>query len=78
MSRSRTAWLAAGLFLLALTLRWLYLAEIRALANYLILDSRFYYLWAEDLLAGHWIGDRVFDQSPLYAYLLAAPSPSRT
>ncbi|HEU5181181.1 MAG TPA: glycosyltransferase family 39 protein [Candidatus Polarisedimenticolia bacterium] len=35
------------------------------------LDPLFYFNWAREIAAGHWIGDKIFVQSPLYAYLVA-------
>ena len=34
-------------------------------------DSRSYDLWAQEIARGHWLGDRVFYQAPLYPYFLA-------
>lgn len=68
----RRSWLyPLLLFLVAFAFRMLHLIGIRSLSDYLILDSRFYFEWAERILGGDWIGGQVFDQSPLYAYFLA-------
>ncbi|MBI4161809.1 MAG: glycosyltransferase family 39 protein [Acidobacteria bacterium] len=70
--RWRRDWLGGCLlFLFALALRWIYLYEIRGLTHFLLLDSEFYYEWAERILAGEWIGSGALYQSPLYAYFLA-------
>ncbi|MEE8112367.1 MAG: tetratricopeptide repeat protein, partial [Acidobacteriota bacterium] len=58
-------------FLTALALRCLYLWEIRRLANFLITDSLYYHRWALKILQGDWIGQGIFEKSPLYAYFLA-------
>ncbi len=34
-------------------------------------DGRVYHLWAQEIAAGDWVGDRVFYQAPLYPYFLA-------
>lgn len=63
---------AAGLGLLALALRLVYVFQLRG--NSLVvpeeLDPGFYYEWAKQIAAGAWIGKEPFVQSPLYAYIL--------
>src|SRR5437867_9764265 len=65
----------AGLVLavLALIVRLVYLFQISRTPFYYPskLDPLFYFTWAREIASGHWIGDRIFIQSPLYAYLLA-------
>ena len=74
----RDAILAAAVFLLALTLRLGFVAEIRdePLSRYLISDARAYVEWAEEIAAGDWLGRArgVFYQAPLYPYGLAVVS----
>lgn len=64
-----------GLFLVALAVRALYLAEARAvpLHHTLISDGRAYYEWAERIVSGDWASTHqgVFYQAPLYPYFLA-------
>jgi tetratricopeptide (TPR) repeat protein len=64
-------WLA-GLTLLALLLRLLYVWQVGrlSLVTPQDLDPAFYYDWAKQIAAGHWLGTAPFVQSPLYAYLL--------
>ncbi len=66
----------AGVFLLALAVRLLYVAEIaeHPLASYPIADARAYLEWARQLAAGDlWSrAQGVFYQAPLYPYFLAA------
>ncbi|HEX4826001.1 MAG TPA: tetratricopeptide repeat protein [Candidatus Polarisedimenticolaceae bacterium] len=38
----------------------------------LIVDSQEYDRWAQEIASGQWIGTRVFEQAPLYPYVLAA------
>jgi tetratricopeptide (TPR) repeat protein len=61
------------LFGTALALRLLYLLDIRHNPFFYdpILDLYAYDSWAQQLAAGHWLGDHVFYQSPLYPYFLA-------
>lgn len=65
----------AGVFLLALAVRLLYVAEIaeHPLASYPIADARAYLEWARQLAAGDlWSrAQGVFYQAPLYPYFLA-------
>lgn len=39
--------------------------------DFLHLDPLYYYEWASRIAAGDWLGSEVFEQSPLYPYLLA-------
>jgi 4-amino-4-deoxy-L-arabinose transferase-like glycosyltransferase len=65
--------LAAGaVFLGALAVRLVYISQIDSagLGRYLRLDPLYYHQWGLRIAAGEWIGNRVFEMSPLYAYLL--------
>jgi len=66
----RWVWMVAGL---ALVLRIAYVFQLSKTPYYYPdrLDPLFYFSWAREIAAGHWIGDRIFVQSPLYAYLVA-------
>ncbi len=66
-----SAWVVA---VLALVLRLLYVSQLSRTPYYQPrwLDPHFYFNWAREIAAGNWIGDRIFVQSPLYAYVLAA------
>ena len=57
----------------ALAVRALYLLEYRTspFFDFLHLDPRYYHDWALSIAAGDWMGKEVFEQSPLYPYLLA-------
>src|SRR6185436_1809186 len=63
----------AGIALTALTLRLLYFAELHGTAFFsvLVVDSRQYDAWAQQIAAGEWVGTAVFYQTPLYPYFLA-------
>jgi len=58
----------------ALLARLLYLIQIRAtpLFDYLHLDPLYYVEWGRRVAGGAWLADQVFEQSPLYPYLLGA------
>ena len=62
-----------AIFLVAYLVRLLYLLQIAGspFFDLLQLDPLYYYEWAQRLAAGDWIGTEVFEQSPLYPYLLA-------
>ena len=70
--RIRSVVVPSLLFLLALVLRWLYLRQMAAspFFDFLQLDPLYYYDWAKSIAAGDWLGKEVFEQSPLYPYLL--------
>lgn len=57
----------------ALLLRLIYLAELHdsPLLQVVIGDARQYDLWAQEIVAGQWVGSEVFYQAPLYPYFLA-------
>lgn len=67
-------YVAAGVFLLALALRLLYLLDIhdQPFFEHLLVDSASYDRWARSLLANNWATEGPFYQDPLYPYLLAA------
>ncbi len=44
--------------------------EATPFAHYLTMDARGYQAWSLDIARGHWQGDRVFYQEPLYPYIL--------
>ncbi len=58
----------------AVLTRIVYLLQIRAspLFDYLHLDPLYYVEWGRRVAGGAWLGDQVFEQSPLYPYLLGA------
>lgn len=61
------------IFILGSLVRLLFLHQVRAcpLFDYLVVDARAYYDWSDAIVAGNWVGDRVFYQAPLYPYCLA-------
>lgn len=65
--------LAAGLFLLALAVRGVFLWQLAGtpFGEVENIDSKGYVDWARQILAGEWLPRRHFYQSPLYAYYLA-------
>ena len=67
-------WAAAAVFFCGLGARLLYVLSLREtpLFNGISLDPAYYIAWASRIAAGDWLsGTRVFEQSPLYAYILA-------
>ena len=70
--RSHVARDLAVVAAVALGVRLLYLIEIRASPwfDFLHLDPRYYYDWGLRIAGGDWLGKEVFEQSPLYPYLL--------
>ncbi len=56
----------------AVVFRASYLIQIRRspLFDYLHLDPLYYVTWGRRIAAGDWLGPQVFEQSPLYPYLL--------
>src|SRR5678816_1219083 len=64
---------AVALFLFAWMLRFIYLRQMQAspFFDFLQLDPAYYHDWALAISRGDWIGKEVFEQSPLYPYLLA-------
>ena len=71
--RRRRLALAAVLALAAL-LRLAHWAAVRDHPFFaeLVMDSREYDHWAQEVAAGDWLGSKVFFQAPLYPYALAA------
>lgn len=71
--RSKDVWAFALVVLLAFAVRFAYLLEARAcpLFDGLIVDGISYGEWSDRIVAGDWLGDRVFYQAPLYPYFLA-------
>jgi len=65
---------AAAIFLLALLLRLLFLADFRHSPYFdnLMIDAASYDRWAQDIAAGDGAGDQVYYQAPLYPYFLGA------
>src|SRR5437588_892663 len=61
------------IFAVAYLLRLAYLHQIAAspFFDFLELDPRYYHDWAIAIAGGDWIGRRVFEQAPLYPYLMA-------
>lgn len=53
--------------------RAVYLLEYRQspFFDFFHLDPLYYLRWAREIAAGNWLGSEVFEQAPLYAYLLA-------
>lgn len=71
---ARTAGLFAGVFVLALVLRLIALAqyeEQHPLADRPIIDEASYESMAIEIAAGDWLGDEIFFQEPLYPYAMA-------
>lgn len=66
-------WRLAGIGVLALALRAIYLADLRDHPLFAVFlgDGQQYDEWARGIAAGNWIGTEVFYQSPLYPYALA-------
>ena len=58
--------------LVTLIVRAVYLIQfVRSpMFGYLRADQRYYFQWAQEIAAGHWLGKEVFEQAPLYPYLL--------
>jgi tetratricopeptide (TPR) repeat protein len=65
-------WLYLAVFVVALLLRSLYLAQIREspLFDALVVDAAEYDSWAQRIAGGDWLGQEVFYQAPLYPYFL--------
>ena len=71
--RLNSLWPYAAIFLLALVLRLIYLAEIldQPIITILLGDAESYDAWAREILQKGWIGERTFYQAPFYPYFLA-------
>ena len=63
----------AAIAAIAFAVRYLYLLQARAvpLFNALLMDGQSYGEWSDRIVAGDWLGDRIFYQAPLYPYFLA-------
>jgi tetratricopeptide (TPR) repeat protein len=61
------------LLAIAMAVRLLYFLQYRRspFYDFLHLDPLYYHEWAARIAAGDWLGGEVFEQSPLYPYLLA-------
>jgi tetratricopeptide (TPR) repeat protein len=73
-SRSVGTWVwVAGIAIVALALRLMYLAELSGtpLFSVVLGDGLEYDRWAQQIAAGQWMGSEVFYQTPLYPYVLA-------
>lgn len=70
--KSRSTLLYILLFLIAFLPRLLYLLSIvkNPFFHFPIIDGQTYDDWAQEIAKGHWIGDKVFWQAPLYPYFL--------
>lgn len=69
----RREWLLlAGIAVLALVIRIVYLQEVRQSPFFTLLmgDSKSYDTWGQQVAGGDWIGTEVFYQAPLYPYFL--------
>jgi Flp pilus assembly protein TadD/4-amino-4-deoxy-L-arabinose transferase-like glycosyltransferase len=66
------ALIGAGIFLLALALRVIYLLQVRSspLFDMPVMDALYHHQWALRLAAGDWIGNEAFFRAPLYPYFL--------
>ncbi len=71
--RRRFSLALLGATVLALVVRFVYLAQIHGspLLSILMGDSRQYDEWAWRIARGQWLGTEVFYQAPLYPYFLA-------
>jgi 4-amino-4-deoxy-L-arabinose transferase-like glycosyltransferase len=73
-SEPRATWLAGtAVFLFACAVRFAFVAGIadEPAVRYPVLDAHAYHEWALAILAGDWLGDRVYYQDPLYPFFLA-------
>jgi len=68
------AWIGVGVFAAALFLRLLFLRQLHAsgLWDYLRLDPLYYHDWAVRIAGGEIVGERTYEMTPLYAYVLGA------
>src|ERR1051325_4444257 len=66
--RRRDLLLCAGIFVLALLVRLIYLLQIKddSVCSVLLVDARTYDRWAQEIAAGNWLGNKIFYQAPLY------------
>jgi 4-amino-4-deoxy-L-arabinose transferase-like glycosyltransferase len=72
-ARHREIITGAGFLLLSATLRCAYVLSVSTspAVAFPMVDSRSYHEKALEILAGNWLGDRIFYQDPLYPYFLA-------
>lgn len=70
--RSTDFILAVSIFGIAFLLRLIYVLEISVSPFFenLVIDCARYSDWGSQIAAGDWVGERIFYQSPLYAYFL--------
>ena len=61
------------IFFLSLSVRFIYLQEIRTNPFFEnpISDAQWHVTWARDIARGNWIGEQVFFRAPLYPYFLS-------
>ncbi len=64
---------AVGVVLLAFAVRFVYLLQARDCPMFdgVVVDGESYWTWSDEIVAGNWVGDRIFYQAPLYPYFLA-------
>src|SRR5882672_991640 len=67
------AFVFLGIAALAFALRFVHLLQARSVPIFdaLLMDGQSYSAWADRIVAGDWLGDRIFYQAPLYPYFLA-------
>ena len=73
MTAGRRRFVLGAILALAFAVRaahWLAVRHEPFVAQ-LIVDSQEYDRWAQEIASGQWIGTRIFEQAPLYPYLLA-------
>jgi len=75
-ARSTWRWdlaLLACVALLAFGVRFVYLLQARDCPMFdgVVVDGESYWAWSDEIVAGDWVGDRIFYQAPLYPYFLA-------
>jgi len=69
----KNSWPYLAIFIFALIIRFIYLAEIKGHAIFSILlgDAESYDAWAQEIIRHGWVGERTFYQAPFYPYFLA-------
>ena len=72
--KSWERWFLAGLIVLSLCIRFMYLLEIRGnpFFDHPRLDALFHDKWAESIAAGDIVGEEVFFRAPVYPYFLGS------
>ncbi len=70
--KTRTLPAPVGVFVLALTVRLVYLSEMQHSPTFdsPIMDAAYHDQWARRIAAGDWLGSEVFFRAPLYPYFL--------